>query len=182
MYVYLPITTSFCPVQVSGHCTMGIVAQFEGLRDPLTQSLMLWFPSTLLAILELLHWQGAHYLWSSPFSLWTPMTIWKFEPIRKDVSENQHGAYLFFVPFNIISVSFTSLNYLEFLHVYKTTYLQICLHTRHAIYHCYFTKQYITNIFSLQLSYLSFLIFNAQIILYCWIYHNLFNHCLSVGL
>ena len=41
VYIYLPITTSFCPVQVSGHCTMGIVAQFEGLRDPLTQSLML---------------------------------------------------------------------------------------------------------------------------------------------
>lgn len=166
---------------------MGIVAQFEGLRDPLTQSLMLWSPPHSLPSLNSstdreLTTSGAvhsHFGHPWPFESLNPLGRMFLKTSMELISFVSKPC---FVPFNIISVSFTSLNYLEFLHVYKTTYLQICLHTRRAIYHCYFTKQYITNIFSLQLSYLSFLIFNAQIILYCWIYHNLFNHCLSVGL
>lgn len=71
------------------NCTVGMAAQLEGLKDPLTPSLMPWSHPWSLPrlIFELPHWQGAHYLWSRPFSLWTAMAIWKFELTRKDVPE-----------------------------------------------------------------------------------------------
>lgn len=80
------------------HCTMEMVAQLEGLKDPLN----LWCldPTHAPCPDSSLNTPTDRELTTCaahPFSLWTAMTIWKFELTRKDVPEKSAwGLFLLF--------------------------------------------------------------------------------------
>ena len=184
-HIHLPIATMFRPAQTSGSATVPWELWLS-LRDLEILSPDAWCfdPSALLAKTH----PWAPPLTGSSLSLEQSILILDSYAHLKDacfwnaarsLSLLFSSSALFHLP---LCVSFTLLNRFGFLHIYTTTYLQRCHHTRHAICNCYFTKQHITNIFLFQLTYFSFLIFNAQRIFYCWIHHNLLNHCLSVGI